>query len=241
MSLPLEVKSCAVCPRLCRDVCPVGVHAWRDDLIPSEKMRAVASMMGEVGGVAALERLLACTDCRACTEHCLLAIPVAAWLDASRQRWAQEREEALPPHPEPAPELPVFVPGASIGPAGLFALATCAGAPDGCRAELQLDQGPEVTRTRPEVGARRDDPWPGLADLGARRHEPPMGSTCCGQRLRAGVGDPELADRMARAMVAGIPDGATVVVADGACGAHLQRAVGGRLRLLRLPPEEGAP
>ena len=29
------VIECVVCPRLCRDACPVAVHAARDDLVPS--------------------------------------------------------------------------------------------------------------------------------------------------------------------------------------------------------------
>ncbi len=233
MNLPQEVASCAICPRLCRDVCPVAVHAGRDDLVPSEKMRAVAGLMGAAAGVADGERLMACTDCGACTEHCLLQIPVASWLDAGRERWLAHEAGALPP-PPPDDPLPPAIEADQIEP-GTWLLTTCGGAPDGSRERLRLAEGPREVGSPCDERPAKCDPAAGLHAIdGLLRHKAPMGSTCCGQHLHPGVGGADLRGDMARAMVAGIPNGATVLVADGACAGHLAASVGERLHIVRL-------
>ena len=236
MSLPQEVLSCAICPRLCRDVYPVAVHAGRDDLVPSEKMRAVAGLMGADAAEVDGERLAACTDCGACTDHCLLEIPVAPWLDAARQRWLEQGQGTLAPAP-PADPAVVEIQHAEV-PADAWLLPTCGGAPDGCRDRLRLDQGPRQVGSAVLERPAEVNPAAAFGDGVGRRHDPAMGSTCCGQRLRVDVGGPELRQRMARAMVSGISDGATVVVADGPCAAHLAASVGDRLHV-RLLVEAG--
>lgn len=232
MTLPQEVSSCAICPRLCRDVCPVAVHAGRDDLVPSEKMRAVAALLGAAAGVIDGERLSACTDCGACTEHCLLAIPVAPWLDAARQRWVEHEQGVLPPAP---PEDP---PAQTLGPEDVpeqaWLLRTCGGSPDGCRDRLGLEQGQRHLGSAVGPHPGRCDPAEAAPGVPGRLHEPALGSTCCGQRLHMGVGGIELRRRMAVAMVEALPDQALVVVADAACAGHLAAAVGDRLQVRLL-------
>ncbi len=233
MSLPQEVASCAICPRLCRDVCPVAVHAGRDDLVPSEKMRAVAALMVAQAGVVDGERLMACTDCGACTEHCLLQIPVAPWLDAGRQRWLEHESGQLPPPPPSDPPAKPIMEREL--PEHTWLLTTCGGQPDGSRSRLRLTQGPRLPGATVDERPATFDPGADLADATLiQRHEPPMGSTCCGQRLHEGVGGEGLRQAMARAMVADLPDGATVVVSHPECAGHLAACTGERLRVRLL-------
>ena len=49
----------------------------------------------------------------------------------------------------------------------------------------------------------------------------PRGSSCCGARLPASVGDPSLTQRMAAGMLSGLPPGQEFWVRDPVCGAHL--------------------
>ena len=82
---PFELLTlCNLCLNLCRDVCPVSVHAGRDDLMPNEKTRAAAAALGVRAGPLSAELLDACTDCGACTEYCLLDVPVFDWLERGR-------------------------------------------------------------------------------------------------------------------------------------------------------------
>ncbi len=228
MNLPQEVASCAICPRLCRDVCPVAVQAGRDDLVPSEKMRAVAALMGASAGLADGERLLACTDCGACTEHCLLKIPVAPWLDAGRQRWLEHESGQLPAAPPDDP--PAIAIDADDVDETCYVLTTCGGQPEGCQNRLRLEDGARLVGSAVDERPPKSDPGAGRSSLAAaQRHQPPMGSTCCGQRLHQGVGGAGLRHAMARAMVADLPDGVTVLVSAPACAAHLAVVVGSRL------------
>lgn len=88
-----QLQVCRLCLSLCRDLCPVAVHAFRDDLLPNHKVRAAAVALQ--GGEASLEQLDACTDCGACTEFCHFDVPVADFL-------AEARATLQPP---PAPRL----------------------------------------------------------------------------------------------------------------------------------------
>ena len=239
MNLPQEVSSCAICPRLCRDVCPVAVHAGRDDLVPSEKMRAVAALLGAAAGVVDGERLHACTDCGACTEHCLLQVPVAPWLDAARQRWLEHEQGDPPPRPPEDPAAATILP-AEV-PDDAWLLPTCGGAPDGCRDRLGLAQGQRHLGSPVAPRPAKADPSEQTPGLRGQRHEPAMGSTCCGQRLHVGVGGADLRQRMARTMAQGLPDHALVVVSDAACAGHLAAAVGDRLQVRQLLREGDEP
>ncbi len=230
MRVAEQVANCTVCPRLCRDVCPVAVHAMRDDFVPSEKMRSVASSLGHSVGAVEPERLLACTDCGACTERCLLDIPVASLLDGALGRWQPVVGHELPQLDLSAPPIPNHEIGSEDEI--VVVLQTCVGEPG----ERVIGSPPDQAESE-AIGPTRPAAGPRLTD-GLERHVPADGSTCCGVRLRAGVGDAELRDRMARAMLAGVADGAVVLVAQPTCGAHLQRAIGDRLRV-RLANGQG--
>ncbi len=227
MSLPKAVADCSVCPRLCRDVCPVAVHGFRDDFIPSEKMRSVAGALGHGAGLVDPQRLLACTDCGACTAYCLLSIPIAPWLDEARELTGVKQNSS--------PVQSCETLDADALPADFIVLpvCSCASAPARERDETGAPKGSVEgvdggLRCVPKIGSGHNDvPHPGV-------HLPVIGSTCCGQRLDASVGDSELRRRMARAMLSGIADGATVVVENPACAGHLQACADDRLRVVAI-------
>ncbi len=230
-----QVASCTVCPRLCRDVCPVAVHAMRDDFVPSEKMRSVASSLGHPVGAVEPERLLACTDCGACTKRCLLKIPVASLLDGALGRWQAMAGHELPQLDLSAPPIPGHE--TSSKDEVVVVLQTCVGEP-GKGVIGRLPDAGEIEAMAP---ARSEKTAAGQRSSGGLDHHVPAdGSTCCGVRLREGVGDAGLRDRMARAMLADVADGAVVLVGQPICGAHLQQAVGDRLRV-RLAHGQGRP
>lgn len=229
-TIPVAVGDCCVCPRLCRDVCPVAVHSFRDDFVPSEKMRAVSAAIGFSATPDVTERLMACTDCGACTDYCLFSVPVASWLSELRKA----NDAALTAYTViPSPPPCAVIDAADLHPDAVL-LSTCGGDPDTAR-EHVVAGGPNAPEDAPDPCLHRDDPAEKLAG-GVERpeHTPPRGDTCCGERLRAGVGDSGLRQRMARAMVNGIADGTQVVVCDKRCGAHLQAAVGERLHVVAL-------
>ena len=209
---PYELLTlCNLCLNLCRDVCPVAVHAGRDDLVPNEKTRAAAAALGLREGPLSTELLDACTDCGACTEYCLLDVPVFDWLDRARAF-----RPDLPPRPAPARRPAAPAATAAELSADALALTCCTGSPD-----------------------------PADQVMGIRRLAVPLGSSCCGARLPEGVGGPELADRMARGMLALAPDGAVVAVTDAGCAAQLAHAAGGRVQVVCLgsagaPPPDAA-
>ena len=228
MTLPKAVGDCSVCPRLCRDVCPVAVHSFRDDFIPSEKMRSVAAALGHAAGVVDPMRLLACTDCGACSAHCLLSIPVAPWLDHARLTIGEEVQAAPP---APAAEA---VDSRDLPENARF-LPTCTptqGQPSD-RAEHLAPTGhdesqPAGRRCAPAVPEGHDAVPP--AHIAA----PLLGNTCCGERLDPRVGDPGLRKRMAEGMLWHLPDGAVIAVHNARCAAHLQAVAGDRLRVLAV-------
>jgi ferredoxin len=196
-----QAELCSLCLNLCMDVCPVSVHAGRADLMPNVKTRSAAAVLEIRPGAVHLELLDACTDCGACTDHCLLEVPVA---DLLKQAAAELRERRKLPAAEARPAPPPLAPtDPDAVPSDALALATC---PEG-----------------PDPAAR----LPGIRALKA-----PLGSACCGACLPAGVGDGELHLRMARGMLSRAPDGATVVVSEPSCAAHLAAASEGRVRVI---------
>ncbi|MBT3218991.1 MAG: hypothetical protein HN348_07865 [Proteobacteria bacterium] len=69
---------CALCPRLCRVVCPVATGTGREAATPS----AIATVLfgwekGEWTPAQAASVATLCTDCGACQEHCHLHTPLA--------------------------------------------------------------------------------------------------------------------------------------------------------------------
>jgi len=232
-NLPGRVGDCAVCPRLCRDVCPVAVHGYRDDFIPSEKMRGVAATLGYAAAEQGDERLLACTDCGACTDYCLLSVPVASWLSDAVKR-AGGPSDAYPKAPDP-PEIPALS-ASELEPDAVL-LSTCDSDFDGAATRMTAG-APAASEGAAALEHKRANPAALLpGDHGLASAQPALGSTCCGATLRAGVGDDGLRARMARAMVADVRDGAQLVVCEGRCGAWIAAAVGDRLRVVRVKPE----
>ncbi len=212
------VMECVVCPRLCRDACPVSVHAGRDDLVPSEKMRSAAAVFGAGALGIWPERLAACTGCGACTEQCLLSVPVASWLAHAR-----DRSGSAEPPQDVGPDAPRLDAPPTVW------LATCADTPPidaRARSLLPADRAQMAPLRRKPLVA--DD---------VPEHRPALGSTCCGARLPASVGDPGLRARMARAMLEGVADGAVVAVADAGCACWLAEVACGRVHVgLPAPP-----
>lgn len=236
---------CVVCPRLCRDVCPVAVHSFRDDLVPSEKMRAALAVFGgHAGGGAASatttqpasasaaalgddvhEQVRACTGCGACTSKCLLGIPVGAWLAEAQLRVAGGRESAAG-EGTAAPALRASGQAAPPAPEALAAPAThalaCCGRPAAIDARA-LSGDPAQRRALAAT--------PQLPATAAPVVEPALGASCCGARLPADIGDPGLRSRMARAMLAALPDGARVALAERDCAAWLAAHADGRVEV----------
>ena len=214
------VIECVVCPRLCRDACPVAVHAARDDLVPSEKMRSAAAVFGASALGIWPERLAACTGCGACTSHCLLQVPVASWLALARERGGHEFASE--------PVDPASVPVLNQPPTGW--LATCAPIPpidDRARSLLPAERAQIAPPPRKPMV---DDAVPEIA--------PAHGSTCCGAHLSTDVADAGLRARMAAAMLAGVADGAVVAVANRRCACWLATVAQGRVQV-GVPGDDG--
>lgn len=219
MNPPLEgspdsvVMECVVCPRLCRDACPVAVHAARDDLVPSEKMRSAAAALGADTLRVWPERLAACTGCGACTDHCLLSVPVASWLAFARDRAGQTQLVAS----VDAASVPV------LDSAPTAWIATCGPTPAiDARARSLLPADRALLTTQQRKPALPED---------VPEHRPALGSTCCGACLPLDVGDPGLRARMASAMLSGVADGAVIAVSSASCACWLAAVSQGRVRV----------
>jgi len=202
-----HAELCSLCLNLCMDVCPVAVHSGRSDLMPNVKMRSAAAVLEIRPGEPALPLLDACTDCGACTAHCVLGVDVSAWLEKARDELRQQ--EGVPAAVARVAPQPLVAIAPSDVPSDALALALCTECPD-----------------------------PAERLPGIRRLDVPLGSACCGARLPAleGAGE-DLADlhrAMGRGMLSEAPDGATVVVTDAGCAAHLAAAVEGRVRVILL-------
>ncbi len=83
-------QTCALCPRLCRVVCPVATGSGREASTPT----AIAAVMLEVERQGlprslAEQALSLCVDCGACEEHCHVEQPFAAMIKEAQLQWFQ--------------------------------------------------------------------------------------------------------------------------------------------------------
>jgi hypothetical protein len=92
----MNFLSCALCPRLCRHVCPVAWGTGREAATPTmlATMQVLAAR-GEVSSEVAYASASLCTDCGACSEHCHNDNPLSDWL-----REARVRDQSLADLPE---------------------------------------------------------------------------------------------------------------------------------------------
>lgn len=83
----MNFLSCALCPRLCRHVCPVAWGTGREAATPTmlATMQVLAAR-GEVSKEEAYASASLCTDCGACAEHCHIGNPLSDWLREARVR-----------------------------------------------------------------------------------------------------------------------------------------------------------
>jgi ferredoxin len=95
-----DFETCALCPRLCRHVCPVAVATGREAATPTAMMTQLWDHLRGAGS-ADLARSAAhlCTSCGACTTACKLDRPVGDLLATARA----ELSEALPDLELPVP------------------------------------------------------------------------------------------------------------------------------------------
>lgn len=131
-----RLDTCRLCPRLCRDACPVAT-AGSEAAVPT----FLATILdrherGLVDDVVARDVLTRCTDCGACQEHCHLHRPLPEWLRAARA--------ALLPRPPVAPV------GEVSGPPGATVVVI---ATDERSAALPGLSGAAVLRTADRLGA----------------------------------------------------------------------------------------
>ncbi len=95
------VSTCALCPRLCRPVCPVAVGSGREAAVPT----AIASVLwdharGRVSDALAASAASLCVDCGACRSFCQLDAPFPDHLRGARVALAGALPHAVP-SPEP--------------------------------------------------------------------------------------------------------------------------------------------
>jgi len=88
-----RTQICALCPRLCRHVCPVAVGTGREAATPTAIMTTLLRWTrGEVDPDLAGQAAALCTDCGACEDACLVNQPVTDIL-------RKARATLLPPAP----------------------------------------------------------------------------------------------------------------------------------------------
>ncbi len=83
--------TCRVCPRLCRDACPVATGSGREAAVPmwiATTLHAWEHQGGSKEDAAAAATL--CTDCGGCRDHCHLHRPLPELLRAARGRLLPE-------------------------------------------------------------------------------------------------------------------------------------------------------
>ncbi|MCA9568245.1 MAG: hypothetical protein KC656_10395 [Myxococcales bacterium] len=92
--------TCRVCPRLCRDGCPVATGSAREAAVPTWIATCLHGWeAGSVSAEDAAQSATLCTDCGACQDHCHLHRPLPELLRDARRR--------LLPAPPIAPLAPV--------------------------------------------------------------------------------------------------------------------------------------
>ncbi len=92
------VDTCALCPRLCRHVCPVAVGTGLESATPTAILTSI--MMAKRNPSAqnhAAETIDLCTRCGHCQDFCGVDQPVVALLDAARSQIQPPPHRFVPP------------------------------------------------------------------------------------------------------------------------------------------------
>jgi Fe-S oxidoreductase len=86
-----EPISCALCPKLCRFVCPVAHGTADEGATPTAMMQSLLAAQSErLAWTEAAENLAKCTACGACAAPCAMDQDVPAMVRAGRaEAWAQ--------------------------------------------------------------------------------------------------------------------------------------------------------
>ena len=80
-----RIQTCALCPKLCRHVCPVAVGTGREAATPTQIMTTLYRWTrGEVSPELAGAAVSLCTDCGACEAACGVDQPVPEILRRAR-------------------------------------------------------------------------------------------------------------------------------------------------------------
>jgi hypothetical protein len=90
-----RLDTCRLCPRLCRDACPVSAAASEVGTPTFLAEILGRHEEGRVDDATARDAVTRCTDCGGCQEHCHLHRPLPTWL--------REARAALLPRPAVAP------------------------------------------------------------------------------------------------------------------------------------------
>jgi ferredoxin len=199
--------TCSLCPRLCRDACPVATGSAREATVPAWIGATLREWeLGRLPDSAALEAATACVDCGGCRDHCHLHVPLPEYLRTVRA--------ALVEAPPIAPLAPIEGTGEWIA--------------------VETDERPlaALLATRLSGGVRR---WKTTDRLGVDAVESPAWAQQA-PRLRSAVGAARVvvADGgAARALAAAGIEVTWAHVAAGEAEAHTGSCVAGGDRPLR--------
>jgi hypothetical protein len=79
--------TCSLCPRLCRDGCPVATGSAREATVPAWIASTLREWeLGRLDDNAAIEAATACVDCGGCRDHCHLHVPLPEYLRTVRAK-----------------------------------------------------------------------------------------------------------------------------------------------------------
>ncbi len=79
--------TCALCPRLCRSVCPVATGSHREAAVPAQIAGVLREWeAGRMPAEVAAEAATLCVDCGACQAECHLDLPLPAAIRDARAR-----------------------------------------------------------------------------------------------------------------------------------------------------------
>lgn len=96
------VDTCALCPKLCRHVCPVAIGTGLESATPTAILTEVLlADQDEANAPTAAEAIGLCTRCGACADFCGVDQPVVTLLDETRTRY----------QPRPSPWSPPVITG----------------------------------------------------------------------------------------------------------------------------------
>ena len=93
-----STKTCALCPKLCRHVCPVAVGTGLESTTPTAIMTEI--MLAESKKPipnTAIDALNLCTRCNQCADFCGVDQPVVALLDSARTQLEAPPPRWIPP------------------------------------------------------------------------------------------------------------------------------------------------